>query len=138
MALMSTTLILIVGAALFDLRPIIGPFMFLFIVFNVFAFTGIGMLITRFVKDAEAAQAAANAVMFPMMFLSGTFFPLEQMPDFLQVIAKFLPLYYVNEGLRASMITEEMGIITESLVIIIIVAIVIFILGVFLTSWKDD
>jgi ABC-2 type transport system permease protein len=76
--------------------------------------------------------------MFPMMFLSGTFFPLEQMPDFLQGTAKFLPLYYVNEGLRSSMITQEMGIIIESLVIILIVAIIIFIMGVFLTSWKDD
>jgi ABC-2 type transport system permease protein len=138
MAMMSTTLIILVGALVFDLRPHIGPFMLIFIVLNVFAFAGIGMLITRFVKDAEAAQAAANAVMFPMMFLSGTFFPLEQMPDFLQGIAKFLPLYYVNEGLRASMITQDMGIIVESFAVIVVVAVVIFILGVFITSWKED
>jgi len=42
--------------------------------------------------------------MFPMMFLSGTFFPVEMMPGFLQQFSRILPLYYVNEGLRASMI----------------------------------
>lgn len=138
MALMSTTLILLVGFAVFGLKPHIGFFMFVFIILNVFAFSGIGMLITRFVKDAESAQAAANAVMFPMMFLSGTFFPLEMMPGFLQAIAKFLPLYYVNEGLRASMISGEMGIIASNLAVILVVAVIIFILGIFLTSWKED
>ena len=39
-----------------------------------------------------------------MMFLSGTFFPVEMMPAFLQTFAKVLPLYYVNEALRAAMI----------------------------------
>jgi ABC-2 type transport system permease protein len=45
--------------------------------------------------------------MFPMMFLSGSFFPLEMMPDFLQSFAKTLPLYYLNEGLRASMVLQD-------------------------------
>ncbi len=39
-----------------------------------------------------------------MMFLSGTFFPVEMMPAFLQSFARLLPLYYVNEALRAAMI----------------------------------
>jgi ABC-2 type transport system permease protein len=38
------------------------------------------------------------------MFLSGSFFPLEMMPDFLREIAKGLPLTYLNNGLRDSMV----------------------------------
>lgn len=138
MASISTAAILVVGIGLFDLRPHFNLFLPLFIILNVFAFSGIGMLITRFVKEAESAQAAANAVMFPMMFLSGTFFPLEQMPDFLQVIAKFLPLYYVNEGLRAGMISLEMDTIMVSAFVIFMFAAIVFVLGIFLTSWKED
>jgi len=37
--------------------------------------------------------------MLPMMFLSGSFFPLEMMPGFLQTFAGILPRYDVNEGL---------------------------------------
>ena len=65
------------------------------------------MLLTPFAKEAESASAVANAFLFPMMFLSGTFFPVEMMPDFLQSFAKLLPLYYVNEALRAAMIFAD-------------------------------
>ncbi len=138
MALMSTIVILIVGISVFGLQPKINIFLFLFIILNVFAFGGIGMLITRFVKEAESAQAAANAVMFPMMFLSGTFFSFEMMPEFLRAIANFLPLYYVNEGLRAAMIEIDMAAIGYNALVVFIFAMVVFILGVFLTTWKDD
>ena len=74
---------------------------------EVFAFGGIGMILTRVAKEAESATAAANFIMFPMMFLSGSFFPLELMPGFLQTIARILPLYYVNEGLRAAMVLAD-------------------------------
>ncbi len=138
MAMLSTVCILVVGMGIFGLRPHINGYMFLFILLCVFSFAGIGMLITRFVKEAESAQAAANAVMFPMMFLSGTFFQLEMMPGFLQAIARFLPLYYVNEGLRAAMISLDGSVIFESAVVIGAFGIAVFVLGVFLTSWKDE
>ncbi|MDO9538082.1 MAG: ABC transporter permease, partial [Thermoplasmata archaeon] len=138
MAMLSTACILAVGMGMFGLRPHINIYMFMFILLCVFSFAGIGMLITRFVKEAESAQAAANAVMFPMMFLSGTFFQLEMMPGFLQTFARFLPLYYVNEGLRAAMISLDNSIIFESAIVIGIFGLGVFILGVILTSWKDE
>ncbi|MCK4266238.1 MAG: ABC transporter permease [Thermoplasmata archaeon] len=137
-ATLSAMLIILVGLALFGLQPHINAYLFVFIMLNVFAFSGIAMLITHFVKEAESAHAAANGVMFPMMFLSGTFFPFEVMPDFLQAIAKFLPLYYINEGMRASMISLDGDIIIYNLLVTLVVAIVIFVLGVLLTSWKED
>ena len=138
MSMLSTACILAVGMGMFGLRPHINGYMFLFILLCVFSFSGIGMLITRYVREAESAQAAANAVMFPMMFLSGTFFQLEMMPEFLQTIAKFLPLYYVNEGLRAAMISLDSNIIMESAIIVGIFGIAVFVLGIFLTDWKED
>jgi len=78
-----------------------------FVALAVFAFVGLGMVLTRVAKEAESAAAAADALMFPMMFLSGTFFPVEMMPEFLQKFAKVLPLYYVNEGLRAAMVSAD-------------------------------
>jgi ABC-type multidrug transport system permease subunit len=138
MAMLSTACILGVGMGIFGLQPQINVFMIMFILLCVFSFAGIAMLITRFVKEAESAQAAANAVMFPMMFLSGTFFQLEMMPGFLQAIARFLPLYYVNEGLRASMITLDNNMILQNAVVIGIFGMAVFIVGVFLTSWKDE
>jgi ABC-2 type transport system permease protein len=110
----------------------------LFIILNGFAFSGTGMLITRFVKEAQSAEAAANAIMIPMMFMAGTFFPLESMPEFLRNVALILPLYYVNEGLRSSMITLNFSQAWFYAAVIGIFAAVIFILGVFVTTWKEE
>jgi ABC-2 type transport system permease protein len=42
----------------------------------------------------------SNVITNPMMFLSGTFFPVAAMPSFVQAIARVLPLYYMANGLR--------------------------------------
>jgi ABC-2 type transport system permease protein len=138
MSLFATIAILLVGVLVFDLHFSLNFFLPLFIILNVFAFSGTGMLITRFVKEAQSAEAAANAIMFPMMFLAGTFFPLESMPEFLQGVALILPLYYVNEGLRSSMVTLNFSQAWFYAAVIGIFAAVIFILGVFVTTWKEE
>lgn len=138
MAFFAIVAILLVGIAIFDLSPHINLLLPLFILLNVFAFSGVGMLITRFVKEAQSAEAAANAVMFPMMFLAGTFFPLDMMPDFLQKIALVLPLYYVNEGLRDSMITLNFDSAWINAAVIGAFGVVVFILGIFLTKWEEE
>jgi ABC-2 type transport system permease protein len=138
MSMFATIAILLVGVLVFDLHFSLNFFLPLFIILNVFAFSGTGMLITRFVKEAQSAEAAANAIMFPMMFLAGTFFPLESMPEFLQKVALILPLYYVNEGLRSSMVTLNFSQAWFYAAVIGIFAAVIFILGVFVTTWKEE
>jgi ABC-2 type transport system permease protein len=126
-----------VGWAVFHVSLHINAWLPVFIVLDVFAFVGIGMILTRFVKEAQSAAAAANAITFPMMFLSGSFFPMEMMPRFLQTFAKLLPLYYVNEGLRASMVVvDNMAALRYSAVIGVFAA-VVFILGVLATKWEE-
>jgi ABC-2 type transport system permease protein len=112
--------------------------MIIIIIATSFLFTGLGMMIGRFVKDEESAGMAGGAVTFPMMFLAGTFFELEMMPDFLQKVALALPLYYVNEGLRDSMIKLEMADATLNAAVVLIFAAIFFIIGLFLTKWKED
>ncbi|MGZ4901802.1 MAG: ABC transporter permease [Halobacteriota archaeon] len=70
----------------------------------VFSFVGLGILITSFASTEETATMVMMTLMFPMMFLSGVFFPLQQMPAFMQTIAKFLPLTYAAEALRRVMV----------------------------------
>jgi ABC-2 type transport system permease protein len=106
-------------------------------VLEVFAFVGIGMILARFVKESQSAAAASNAIMFPMMFLSGSFFPIDMMPGFLQTIARTLPLYYVNEGLRASMIVLDNKTALRSSAIIGVFAVAVFILGIMATRWEE-
>ncbi|HEC89955.1 MAG TPA: ABC transporter permease, partial [Thermoplasmatales archaeon] len=104
LSFLSTIIILIVGWIVFNLHVHLDIFTVILVISTSFLFSGIGMIISRFVKEEETADMAGGAITFPMMFLAGTFFPLEIMPEFLQMFAKILPLYYVNEGFRNAMI----------------------------------
>ena len=96
------------------------------------------MIISRFVKDEETADMAGGAVTFPMMFLAGTFFPLDQMPAFLKTIAQFLPLYYVNEGFRNAMIFSDIDKTLWFTGIVLIFACFFFISGSLLSKWGEN
>ncbi len=135
LAVVSTTSILVVSYAVFDVRLQINGWLPVYLVLTVFTFAGIGMMLTPLAKEAESAAAAANAFLFPMMFLSGTFFPVEMMPGFLQHIARALPLYYVNEGLRASMIFADGATAVRSAAIVGAVAAAVFVAGAIATRW---
>jgi len=66
---------------------------------GVLAFFAIGMLVGAFCKTEEAATGATNIVVMPMAFLSGTFFPIEQAPEWMQTVSKIFPLRHMNDGI---------------------------------------
>ncbi|MBN1539846.1 MAG: ABC transporter permease [Candidatus Thermoplasmatota archaeon] len=138
LAALATAEILFIGWLIFGSTLHLNPVFFAILIFEAFAFTGLSMLVVRFVKEAQAASALGNAITFPMMFLSGTFFSVEGFPTFLKVVAKLLPLYYVNEGLREAMIFNDTMEALENMLPIALFAVVVFILGVSLTTWKQD
>jgi len=138
LAVISTIVMLLVSYSVFKVSLEINAWMLVFVALDVFAFVGLGMILTSVAKEAESAAAAADALMFPMMFLSGTFFPVEMMPEFLQTFAKVLPLYYVNEGLRASMVSVDHMAALRYAAAIGVFAAVVFILGMRITSLSEE
>ncbi|NEE55106.1 ABC transporter permease, partial [Streptomyces sp. SID8455] len=51
----------------------------------------------------EAVAAVANCLMIPMAFLSGSFFPLDAMPAWMQSLSRVLPLRYLNDGVSGAL-----------------------------------
>ena len=137
LAVISTAAILVVSYGVFSVRLQINAWLIVFLVLEVFAFGGIGMILTRVANEAESAAAAANFIMFPMMFLAGSFFPIEMMPAFLQTIARILPLYYVNEGLRASMVSVDNTAALRYAAMIGVFAAAVFVVGTTTTKWEE-
>jgi len=126
-----------VGRALFDMTATLTPLAFAFIAFGVFLFLSMGMLLGSIVRDPESASAVANAVGFPMMFLSGIFFELESMPGYIQAIAKVFPLTYFNDGLRATMLEGDTQVALVNLAIVGVLGLIFFVLASKLMSWKE-
>ena len=103
--IVQTALIIGVGAFVFHVQisgnPLLGAG---FALVGALSFLALGYVIASFAKTEDAANGMVSAVQFPLMFLSGTFFPLEQMPNFLQVVARALPLTYLSDALRQTMV----------------------------------
>ena len=138
LSFLSTIVIIIVGSLAWGMTVHINAFFFILIIATSFLFSGMGMIIGRFVKEEETADMAGGAITFPMMFLAGTFFPLDQMPEFLQSFAQILPLYYVNEALRNAMIYLNVEKTVHFTGFVLAFAFVFFLIGVVFTKWKED
>jgi ABC-2 type transport system permease protein len=74
--------------------------MFLVLLLGTASFVGVGIIMTAVAPDQETAQMMTMLLQFPMMFISGILFPIDQLPGWLQYIGKILPLYYAADALR--------------------------------------
>lgn len=99
--LLSIGVMFLVAIGVFHLKVVGNYFeLALFLAFSVTVILGIGLAIGGWAKNERQAAPLANIVVFPMMFLSGTFFPRFLMPHWLQNITGFLPLSPVIDGAR--------------------------------------
>lgn len=80
------------------------------LILSIIMILGIGLAIGGWARNERQAAPLANMVVFPMMFLSGTFFPRFVMPEWLQNLTTFIPLTPVIDGIRL-IATEGKGLL---------------------------
>jgi ABC-2 type transport system permease protein len=104
-AVAQTALIVGIGTWLFGVT-IVGPALLalFFVALGALAFLAIGYVIAAWARTEESANAMTSIVQFPLMFLSGIFFPIAFMPNWLQPVAALLPLTYLADALRQTMV----------------------------------
>ncbi|MFX3674871.1 MAG: ABC transporter permease [Paenisporosarcina sp.] len=74
-----------------------------FVILGTLAFMAIGFIIAGIAKTPESAAPIAGFLSFPMLFLGGVFFPVRDMPDFLQPIINVIPISHLSHALRETM-----------------------------------
>ncbi len=137
LAFILTAVMILLGVALFGVQVYPGPIAMILILLGSIAFSSVGMVMGGIIKDVEAASGAGNAIAFPMMFLSGAFWPIENMPEYLQTVAKVLPLYYFHQGLRNIMILDNPSESGLAFAVIGGFALVFIIVAIKTTNWKE-
>jgi ABC-2 type transport system permease protein len=60
----------------------------------------LGLLISSFAKTYETAAPITAAIGLPLTALGNIFFPIEKLPEAVQLVAKILPISYLADGLR--------------------------------------
>jgi len=99
--LFAIAIMLIVAIIAFDFK-VVGSYIELaiFITLGILTIFGIGLAIGGWAKNENQAAPLANIIVFPMLFLSGTFFPRFTMPEWLQHVSAYLPLTPIIDGIR--------------------------------------
>jgi ABC-2 type transport system permease protein len=109
-----------------------------FLIIGPLFFVALGMLVGTVTKSVESAGVMGNIITFPMMFLSGTFFPISLMPSYLQTFAHVLPLYYLIAGLNNVMLYGNFSGALLDIGVLIVISAVIFTLAVRFFKWRED
>jgi ABC-2 type transport system permease protein len=99
--IMSIAVMFAVAIKVFHLK-VVGnyPEIIIFTIFSIFMILGLGLAIGGWAKNERQAAPLSNIIVFPMLFLSGTFFPRYLMPHWLQTVTNYLPLTPVIDGIR--------------------------------------
>ncbi|MGH7203783.1 MAG: ABC transporter permease [Candidatus Levyibacteriota bacterium] len=120
-ALLQTILILALGVIVFQFYLPHGFTTFIELLFltiiGLTGFLGFGYFFAGLANDENAAGPMVNLVTLPQFLLSGTFFPTDSLPGWVQPIANNLPLSYFNIAVRK--ITTEGGDFTQTVPYII-------------------
>ncbi|MEF3306383.1 ABC transporter permease [Paenibacillus sp. GYB003] len=97
-------LVVVVGSTFFDTQ-VNGSWLLLglFVVLGTLTFMSFGFIIASLAKTPESAGPIAGFVSYPMLFLGGVFFPIKEMPQFLQPIVKLLPISHLTAAMRQVM-----------------------------------
>jgi ABC-2 type transport system permease protein len=133
--LLAITILFVFSIVVFDLQ-MRGSYLtfLLFVLLSIITIYGIGLAIGGWAKNERQAAPLGNLITFPMIFLSGAFFPRFLMPEWLQTITNFIPLTPVIDGIRLivtegkglSEIMPQVGLLTIWSLIIYIIAFRVF------------
>ncbi|MCD6194471.1 MAG: multidrug ABC transporter permease [Candidatus Aminicenantes bacterium] len=105
---------------------------FFFMILISATFLGLGLIFASRMKDMQGFSIVMNFVIFPIFFLSGALYPVENFPVWLRLLAYLDPLTYGIDGLRALLINNSSFSWPVNLGVILVSATVMVILGAYL------
>ncbi len=101
MTIINVLTMMFIAVLMFDFNLRGDIFSFLLVATaGIILFLGFGYAIAGWAKDGNQAAPVSNIIFFPMMFLSGTFFPRESFPEWLVPVTDYMPLTYVADAMR--------------------------------------
>jgi len=138
LSVLSLVLMVVFGVAAFGANIRLSLYIVPLIVLGPILFVSLGMLVGTVTKTQESAGVVGNIITFPMIFLSGTFFPLSIMPQYLQSLAHVFPLFYVIQGLNDVMVYNNPAQALRDTVVLLGLSIVLFVAAVKAFRWRED
>ena len=101
----------------------------IFTFLSSFALGALGVIAGLWAEKFDHMATATNFIITPLSFLSGTFYSIERLPEFLQTISKLNPFFYMIDGFRYSFLETSDGSIFIGAVYLFILCILLGLLA---------
>jgi ABC-2 type transport system permease protein len=134
-AVLQGTIVLIL-AMIFGFRPELNlfPLTLIYMLLVALFFTGLGISIASSISDINGFQIIMNFLVQPVFFLSGSLFPLQNLPKVISGITDIDPLTYGVDGIRGTLTgVSHFGLGIDMTVLLVLVALILSI-GAYLFS----
>lgn len=95
-AVLLLAIVSVAGVLFYDVEFPSGEILELLLIVAVgaFAFSALGLAMTSFIPNADAAPPMVNATILPLLFISDVFIPLNDAPSWLETVAKIFPIWH--------------------------------------------
>ncbi|MCF8008232.1 MAG: ABC transporter permease [Halanaerobiales bacterium] len=137
-SIIQTVLIIFLGRWFFNVH-IVSSLLVVFgvVVIGAFTFISLGYMLITFADSMESGRGIVQIVQFPMLFLSGIFFPIDFMPKYIRPIVKVLPLTYLGNALREVMVGIPSQVtMTRNITILVIWSVLTVLITVKFWKWE--
>ena len=101
----------------------------IFTFLSSFALGALGVIAGLWAEKFDHMATVTNFIITPLSFLSGTFYSIERLPEFLQTISKLNPFFYMIDGFRYSFLETSDGSIFIGAVYLFILCILLGLLA---------
>jgi ABC-2 type transport system permease protein len=110
-ALLLVIIVTVAGVLFYDVDPPTNtaPAFIVTLVVGAAAFTALGLAMTGFIPNADAAPAVVNASVLPLLFISDVFIRMEDPPVWLSRFADLFPVKHFSLALQTSFNPFEQG-----------------------------
>jgi ABC-2 type transport system permease protein len=98
--------------------------------FLSFALTSVGLTFGSFIESLEGFQLIVSFVVFPLFFLSGALFPINNLPGWLNILTQLNPATYAVDALRGVILGQGINSFQTDIMVLLFFTFVLGILGV--------
>ena len=112
-----------------DLKIVSFFYLFIFTFLASFSLGALGIIAGLWAEKFDHMATVTNFVIVPLSFLSGTFYSIERLPDFLQMVSKANPFFYMIDGFRYSFIGESDGSLIFGVFYLTIVSLILWLVS---------
>ena len=109
-----------------------------FLLWFIYLFLGglfmgsLGIIVGLYADKFDQMSTVTNFIIVPLSFLSGTFYSIERLPDFLRIVSNYNPFFHMIDGFRFSFIGQLDGSVTFGIALLTFLSLIITYFAYFL------